>query len=376
LLDQDLNYNFIYVDDQNKMSFLLQEIKYVKVIALDTEFIRSDTYFPILSLIQIAFCNKLNQKKIFIIDCLQNVDLEPFLAIIYDPNIIKIFHSAVQDLQIFFHKTKQRPRSIVDTQLMANFCGFSANIGYARLVENIFGKTIDKKLQRSDWVKRPLARKQLEYATLDVFFLNEIYLELNKNLIKNNRQQFYLEEIEKFIDHVISDNKKNLLKNFIFSKRNPRISMFLKNIIFWREEQAKKLNIPRQHFIMDNQLYEIINNKKLPNHILDKIDQQAIDKFNNIFQNELLQDNLSSSIDDNDYALNNQQKIIFLEAKKIISKIARSENISEQFLLNTNDLKKIIIEPEKFLNNSQQILGNWRYCLIFEDLAKLLKINL
>ncbi|MFM2200433.1 MAG: hypothetical protein RL769_488, partial [Pseudomonadota bacterium] len=224
MIDQDLNYNFKYVDDQNKMSFFLQEIKNIKVIAIDTEFIRSDTYFPILSLIQIAFCDEQNDKQIFIIDCLQNINLEPFLAIIFDDKIIKIFHSALQDLQIFFYKTKQRPRAIVDTQLMANFCGFSANIGYAKLVENLFGKIIDKKLQRSDWFKRPLTKKQLEYATLDVFYLNEIYLQLSKNLIKNNRQEFYLEEIEKFIDHVVSDNKKNLLKNFIFSKRNPRTS--------------------------------------------------------------------------------------------------------------------------------------------------------
>ena len=376
MIDQDLNYNFKYVDDQNKMSFFLQEIKNIKVIAIDTEFIRSDTYFPILSLIQIAFCDEQNDKQIFIIDCLQNINLEPFLAIIFDDKIIKIFHSALQDLQIFFYKTKQRPRAIVDTQLMANFCGFSANIGYAKLVENLFGKIIDKKLQRSDWFKRPLTKKQLEYATLDVFYLNEIYLQLSKNLIKNNRQEFYLEEIEKFIDHVVSDNKKNLLKNFIFSKRNPRTSMILKNIIFWREEQAKILNIPRQHFITDSQIYEIINSKKLPDYVINKIDQVAIVKFNNIFVNEISQDKLLEFADENDSALNHKQKIIFLEAKKIISKIARTQNISEQFLLNSSDLKKIIIEPQKFFENSQQILGEWRYCLVFEELAKLLKNNL
>lgn len=376
MIDKDLNYNFKYVDDQNKMSFFLQEIRNIKVIAIDTEFIRSDTYFPILSLIQTAFLDKQGCKQIFIIDCLKNIDLGVFLEIIFDANITKIFHSSLQDLQIFFYKTKQRPKAIVDTQLMANFCGFSANIGYAKLVENFFGKIIDKKLQRSDWFKRPLSKKQLEYATLDVFYLNEIYLQLSKSLINNNRQEFYFEEIEKFIDHVVSDNKKNLLKNFIFSKRNPKASMILKNIIFWREEQAKILNIPRQHFITDSQIYEIINSKKLPEYVINKIDQQAITKFNNFFANEISQDKLLEFVDDNDNVLNNKQKIIFLEAKKIISKIAKIENISEQFLLNSSDLKKIIIEPQKFFENSQQILGEWRYCLVSEELAKLLKNNL
>ena len=376
LSDHSVNCNFTYVDDENKMSFFMQEVKKVKVIGIDTEFIRCDTYYPVLSLIQVAFQDNFNNKKIFIIDCLKKINLQSFLSIISDQNVIKIFHCALQDLQIFFYKTKQRPVAIIDTQLMANFCGFSTNIGYARLVENLFGKKIDKKLQRSDWYKRPLSQKQLEYATLDVFFLNEIYLELNKILVKNNRQQFYLEEIEKFIDNLVTDNKKTLLKNFIVSKRNAKLAFLLKNLVLWREDQAKILNVPRQHFMNDQMLYDLAYTRNLPDYIAHKIDQRAIDKLYKIFELEFVEKKPFELIEDYENLLNSRQKIIFLEAKKIIGKIAANENISEQFLLNSSDLRKIIIEPQKFFENSRQILGEWRYSLIFIELSKLLKNNL
>ncbi|GDX36074.1 hypothetical protein LBMAG18_05850 [Alphaproteobacteria bacterium] len=376
MLDQSFGSNFTYVDNENKMSFFLQQVKKVKVIGIDTEFIRCDTYYPILSLIQVAFHDNFNNKKIFIIDCLKKINIQSFLAIISDQDVIKIFHCALQDLQIFFYKTKQRPAAIIDTQLMANFCGFSTNIGYARLVENLFGKKIDKKLQRSDWYKRPLSQKQLEYATLDVFFLNEIYLQLNTILKKNNRQQFYLEEIEKFIDNVVSDNKKNLLKNFFVSKRNTNLGFLLKNLVLWREEQAKNLNVPRQHFMSDQMLYDLAYTRNLPDYITHKIDQRAIDKLSKIFELDLAEKPPFELMEDNDNLLNSKQKIIYLEAKKIIGKIAANENISEQFLLNSFDLKKIIIDPQKFFENSRQIIGEWRYSLIFIELSKLLKNNL
>ena len=149
-------------------------IKEAGVVALDTEFTRQTTYYPILSIIQVAVKTSLKKKESFIVDCMTDIDLTELFAIIADPRIIKILHSCAQDLQIFHRKSNLLPQSIVDTQLMANFCGYGFSVGYSALVNRICDWQLDKDQQRSDWQVRPLSAKQIEYALLDVFFLGVI----------------------------------------------------------------------------------------------------------------------------------------------------------------------------------------------------------
>ena len=145
-------------------------IKEAGVVALDTEFTRQTTYYPILSIIQVAVKVSPKKKESFIVDCMTDINLTDLFAVIADPKIIKILHSCAQDLQIFHRKSSLLPQSIVDTQLMANFCGYGFNIGYSALVDRICDWQLDKEQQRSDWQSRPLSAKQIEYALLDVFF--------------------------------------------------------------------------------------------------------------------------------------------------------------------------------------------------------------
>ena len=166
---------YSYISDNYKLIELIEDIKRSSIIALDTEFSRSETYYPVLSIIQVAVKIN-NEKKIFIIDCLCDLDLSEFLALIGDEKIIKILHSSLQDLQIFYLKYPIEPKAIIDTQILANFCGCGANVGYGNLVEKIFEVVIDKKLQRSDWCRRPLTKSQLDYAS---FFLNSRISPLN-----------------------------------------------------------------------------------------------------------------------------------------------------------------------------------------------------
>ena len=133
---------YSYISDNYKLIELIEDIKRSSIIALDTEFSRSETYYPVLSIIQVAVKIN-NEKKIFIIDCLCDLDLGEFLALIGDEKIIKILHSSLQDLQIFYLKYPIEPKAIIDTQILANFCGCGANVGYGNLVEKIFEVVID-----------------------------------------------------------------------------------------------------------------------------------------------------------------------------------------------------------------------------------------
>ncbi len=367
---------YFYIDEGLELKKLITAIIKSPIIAIDTEFSRSETYFPILSIIQIAV--EINQeKKIFIIDCLSkslsDKDLEGFLALIGDEKIVKILHSCLQDLQIFFLKFPLKPKSIIDTQIMANFCDHGTNVGYGNLVEKIFDIEIDKKLQKSDWCKRPLTEKQLQYASLDVIFLHEIYEKMQKILHEKKRQEFYDEEIERFIDKALFGNKDNLLRNFSLHKRSKKFIAILKKLLLWREDQARIFNVPRQHFLRDEELEELAQNQQINSKIIAKVDPASLQNLKEILADENCEEDYAINDLNDNLFLSSTQKIIFLEAKKIISKIAVEENISEQFLLTNYDLKKIILAPENLAIILAKTLGKWRFSLLYQPLSKLIK---
>ena len=140
-----------------------------KVLAIDTEFIRENTYYPILSLIQIA-----SDSFSAIIDPLSDIDLQPFWEILSNKNILKVFHAGRQDIEIFFNLTGKIPTPIYDTQIAAMFCGLGDQVSYDGLVNKFLGLTISKESQFSNWLQRPLANKQLQYALSDVTHLIKI----------------------------------------------------------------------------------------------------------------------------------------------------------------------------------------------------------
>ena len=116
-----------YITSQAELNHVVDLVRKKKLVAIDTEFTRQITYYPILSIIQLAVKTADENVELFIIDCLSNLDLSGFFEIIADEKITKIFHSSTQDLQIFYHQSRLMPKSVVDTQIMANFCGFDFN---------------------------------------------------------------------------------------------------------------------------------------------------------------------------------------------------------------------------------------------------------
>lgn len=374
---------FTYIDNQIQLELLVSSINQTDAIAIDTEFTRSSTYFPILSIIQLAINTKNHEKLFYIIDCYCQLDLSSFFKIISNQKIKKILHSSLQDLQIFFQKNQDRPQAIIDTQILANLCGFKANIGYANLIEEFFGEVIDKKLQNSDWNKRPLTNRQLEYAITDVLYLHEIYQELQIIIEKLNRQQFYTEDIEKFIDRALQDNKESLVKKILSTKKNLINQNLLIKLIIWREDQARILDIPRQHLISDRDLKKIAESKIIEPIIIDKISNKLSTELIEIIKQYCQQDKenkdcikIKDVIYQDYYELNSSQKQIFFEAKKIINHLANQLKISEQFLLTSSDLKKIIIANDNRQIDLEtmmiKIIGQWRTSVIINSLAQLL----
>lgn len=365
-----ISQSYNYITDDAALREVVDLIRETKLVMLDTEFMRERTYYPILSLIQIAV-KKSDEQKLFIVDAISGVDLQPFLEIIFDKEITKILHASLQDLQIFCQKfgidqggiLDGLENSIIDTQIMANFCGFNFNTGYSSLSEILLEKQIDKTLQRSDWQKRPLAPDQLDYAISDVIFLEEIHLKLSEILAQKNRIKWYEEEMKIFVTKIISESKENLFKNFSFKGRSREEVSKIKNLILWRENWAKKLDLPRQHFMRDYVVERVAYSQDFDLNL----DEQKIDEIKKILAQDVeIEDKIT--VKDEGNFMNDRQKDLYKKAKELIAEIAREENLKEQLLITSQTLKNIVCTKKPM----EDMLQGWRYSLCADRLKQII----
>ncbi len=353
-----------YITSQSQLDSLLDLISAEKLVALDTEFTRQTTYYPILSIVQVAIKTPDNKKKSFIIDCLSDLDLSGFFALISDPKIKKILHSSAQDLQIFYLASNIMPQAIIDTQIMANFCGFGCNVGYSNLVDKIFARSLNKDQQRSDWQRRPLSQKQIEYALLDVEFLHEIYEKFYTILEKNKRYDWFDEEMKKFIEKSLHKSEDNLLKNFSFSKKSEVQKSQLRKLVLWRENLSKKNNLLRQYFLKDEDLENIIDLGLVDGAIYHRLTKEMLSEIEII-----LADNSEENFDFvNNFFMTDRQKILLEQVKEMVAKIAEKENFAAQFLLTNFDIKKIICQQDSF----EKTVDAWRHILLGKELKEII----
>ena len=160
-------------------------------ITVDTEFIREKTYWPHLCLVQIGTPGEAK-----VIDALSHgIDLSPLFKLFANQDVLKVFHAARQDIEIFVHLSGEVPRSIFDTQIAAMACGFGEATGYDKLVKELINVEVDKTIRHTDWTSRPLSSRQIKYAEGDVTHLWKIYLKLKKKLEENKRESWLDQEI-------------------------------------------------------------------------------------------------------------------------------------------------------------------------------------
>lgn len=223
-------------------------------VAVDTEFMRDTTYWPKLCLVQIA-----GPRRAAPIDTLAaGLDFTPLLDLLADSRITKVFHSARQDLEIFFHLTGGLPKPIFDTQVAAMVCGFGEQVGYDTLARKLTGARVDKASRFADWSRRPLTQKQLDYALADVVHLRAIYEKLVSKLKKNGRIAWLSEEMALLTD----PETYRLEPREAWRRLKPRSTeghylAILRELAAWRETQAQRHDVPRNRVLRDEQLLDI-----------------------------------------------------------------------------------------------------------------------
>ena len=231
-------------------------------ITVDTEFLRERTYYPKLCLIQIAIPGDQENSAVLIDPLEGNLDLSPLYKIFLDSDIVKVFHAARQDLEIFFHDKNIIPSPLFDTQLAAMVCGFGEQVGYETLVRSICKVNLDKSSRFTDWSLRPLSNNQQQYALADVTHLRQIYEYLKEQLKRNGRETWLEEELNILKNPETYITRPNEAWRRIKSRSNS--SKFLgivARLAEFRETYAQKNNIPRNRVLKDDALMELASLK-------------------------------------------------------------------------------------------------------------------
>lgn len=225
-----------------------------RFVTVDTEFIREKTYFPMLCLVQVA-----GAEDAAVIDPLaEGIDLKPLIALMRDPNVLKVFHAGSQDLEIFYLLMEGLPSPLYDTQIAAMVCGFGEQVGYESIVQQLCARQIDKSQRFTDWSLRPLKPEQLLYALADVTHLRDVYEKLRDRIAEEGREDWIEEELGGLADpdHYVTRPEDAWLKQR-HRERRPRYLARLRALAQWREEEAIRQNKPRGWILNDDALQEI-----------------------------------------------------------------------------------------------------------------------
>ena len=225
-------------------------------VTVDTEFLRETTYYPRLCLIQLAGPDPADA---CLIDPLADgISLDPFMALMADPNVVKVFHSARQDLEIVWNLGRLVPEPLFDTQIAAMVCGYGDSVSYEQLVNDLAKARIDKSSRFTDWSRRPLTDAQLSYALSDVTHLVKVYEALIAQLKRNGRLDWLSEEMAVLTSpETYQADPDNAWRRLAGRLRKAKEVAVLMEVAAWREREAQNRDVPRGRILKDDALIDV-----------------------------------------------------------------------------------------------------------------------
>ncbi len=224
------------------------------IVTVDTEFLRETTYYPLLCVVQMASAD-----EAVVIDTLADgIDLAPFFALMANPNVLKVFHAARQDIEIVWHRAGIVPQPIFDTQVAAMVLGYGDSIAYDQLVERVTGQRLDKTHRFTDWSRRPLTDEQVRYAVNDVTHLRDVFATLDADLKKRGRSDWVSEEMEVLTSPKTYDfHPERAWERLKTRVRKPKELAVLMEVAAWREQEAQSRDVPRSRVLKDDAVGDI-----------------------------------------------------------------------------------------------------------------------
>ncbi|MDP8993877.1 MAG: ribonuclease D [Pseudomonadota bacterium] len=243
------------ITDSESLLALCERLARSPFVAVDTEFMRENTYWPDLCLFQIAS----SEEAAAIDPKAEGLDLGPLLnLLVNNEHVIKVFHAGGQDIEIIFNMTGGTPHPLFDTQIAAMALGLGEQIGYSNLCESLLGKSLDKGARFTDWARRPLEPRQIDYAIGDVTHLAALFPKMVERLRRTGRGDWLDQEMERIADpaNYVNDPAQ-AWKRVRIQSRKPDVLGRMKALAAWRELEARSKNLPRGRIIKDETLADL-----------------------------------------------------------------------------------------------------------------------
>ncbi len=361
-----------YIDRPEQLGELCQRIQREAWIAIDTEFLREKTYYPIFCLLQIA-----TPEWVVCIDPIALTDLTELFEAINKPNIVKVLHASRQDLEIFYQITGKVSSPVFDTQIAAPLLGFQENPGYAMLVSSFLNINLSKAHTRTDWSVRPLSQAQIQYAADDVIYLCKIYLIMCQKLEEFGRIDWLKKDFE-------------LLKNselYQISPENAWLKIKGKNRLTgkqlaiaqvlskWREQTAQIENKPKNWLIRDDLILELAKLK--PQTVPELIKFRGMNDRTARRHGKVICQLINEAKDKAPIPINDKtkpskktqpQEAVLDVMTAIVRMRAHENSMNPIILASRKNLEKLLLE-----DGDNSLLQGWRYSMVGKELQGLLK---
>jgi ribonuclease D len=379
--------DYQYIEDQTEFNLLCERLAKADVLAIDTEFVRTRTLYPKLGLLQVCDGNELA-----LIDPVTIANLTPFWQLITNKDIVKVLHACSEDLEVFLHSgstdTQQcKPVNLIDSQIVMSFLGHGLSMGYAAMVQHYTGVELDKSASRTDWVKRPLTTKQLDYASADVEYLYQIYPQIIKDVKEKGWLKQAIQESQLLIEKkCLPIDEHSLYKNI---KMNWRLSAkqlnTLKYLTTWRYLQAKQRDISLGFIVKDNTLLGLAQSLPISVEAMYKLEGVEVRDIKNKGNTLLGVMRQAQSVNESDYPktitrLDNhpQYKPFYKLIKSFIQKTAEENGLTADNLASKRQINQFLawhfnLNDVKNNQGPVELIYGWRLALFGKELQALME---
>ena len=352
------------ISDSAGLAALVERMSSAPFVAVDTEFMRENSFWPELCLIQIA-----SPEEAAAVDPkAEGIDLKPLLDLLVEnEGVLKVFHAGGQDLEIVYNLTGKTPVPLFDTQIAAMALGFGEQVGYSNLIESMLGHVLDKGARFTDWSRRPLDKRQIDYAIADVTHLATIFPRMVEKLRKNGRGAWLDEEMERLADPSgFAFAPEDAWKRLKLPGRNPQLLGRLKALAAWRENEARNKNLPRGRIVKDDTLQELASHPPKSQEDLGRVRGLSAGwRSNDIGARLMASLSGAKALEPDDMPEReprrpglNKDAVLVSDLLKLLLKIrAKEAGVAAKLIARSDELEALAAGARKGLN----ILDGWRF---------------
>ncbi len=349
----------------------VEQISPAPWLAMDTEFMRESTYYPILCLIQIA-----TDEVSACIDVLSLDHIDPLLELLRQDSQLKIFHSCRQDMEVLYAEYGFLPQPLFDTQVAASILGLDEQISYGELVAQKSDVHLAKTESRTDWKKRPLTEAQIDYALDDVIHLGPLYKKLESDLESEKKASWLAEECEKLLlssnYFVAPEDAWRFVKGI--GKLSAKQFYYVREIAHWREQTAQTKNLPRRWVLADPAILEACQLKELNDEAISQCLKEHAPKsmrhcthISSILQQPIPPNNINNLQEPTDNRLSKEQKALIKKLMEFTRNRAEQINTSASLLANRKSLVDLV------MGRQSRVESGWRKFQVGDDLAAIVE---